>query len=189
MRLIGMASKLCVEPNEWTIWSSISRRILDEDCPSRSGIPVGKVALVIVDTSAAVFTGNDENSNTETGDQRGVSESCALSPASRRYSPCAIRSKGPKSQEQLLPRGGGAFIAEVDGNFTAWATDRKLTDSLDGQIRNPDFDKITFELQTIDTPRLMDSKGRLIATVMAVPVSDDRIEEVEQKAAIDDKLV
>ncbi len=82
MRLIGMASKLGVEPNEldYLVIDQVAD-ILNEDLPKliEEITRVGKVALVIVDTSAAVFTGNDENSNTEMGDHaRCLRKLCSL---------------------------------------------------------------------------------------------------------------
>jgi hypothetical protein len=84
-------------------------------------------------------------------------------------------------QEQLLPRGGSGYLNETDGNFTLWAHDDRLTDfHWTGKLRGPDFEKITFRLPTITTMNLVDSKGRLMPTVMAEVVTTAQVEAVEE---------
>ena len=79
---------------------------------------------------------------------------------------------------QLLPRGGGAFLAEMDGNLTAWRRD-DLVELHHNKIRGPGFEPMTFRIEQITTTELMDSKGRLIPTVKLVLVSEH--EEAAQK--------
>jgi hypothetical protein len=84
--------------------------------------------------------------------------------------------KNASEQSQLLPRGGGAFLNETDGNLTAWK-DRDLVDMWwTGKFRGPGFEPITFRLEKIKTPALVDSKGRMIPTVRAVPVTEQEKE-------------
>ena len=93
--------------------------------------------------------------------------------------------------ENLLPRGGGSFIGELDGNLTVWAHDGNLADlHWAGKIRGPDFEKITFRLSTVTTTALTDSKGRLLPTVMAEIVSEADAAATEEAAADqEDKLL
>ena len=71
----------------------------------------------------------------------------------------------------MLPRGGGAFLAEMDGNLTAWKHDEVMVDLNYTKMRGPGFEPMTLKLETIRTTRLTDSKGRLLPTVRAVAVS------------------
>ena len=49
--------------------------------------------------------------------------------------------KNASEQSALLPRGGGAFIAEMDGNLTLWRTDEITelwhTGKLRGRVSSP----------------------------------------------------
>lgn len=73
---------------------------------------------------------------------------------------------------QLLPRGGGAFLAELDGNLTVWKRDDVLVELHHNKIRGPGFEPITFRLEKITTPALIDKKGRQVPTVRAVAFSE-----------------
>ena len=88
---------------------------------------------------------------------------------------------------QLLPRGGGAFLAEVDGNLTLWKHDSVLLDlHHTDKLRGPGFDPISLRLETVTTMRLMDKKGRLIPTVRAVWISDAETERATEDARSDE---
>jgi hypothetical protein len=69
---------------------------------------------------------------------------------------------------QLLPRGGGAFLAEMDGNLTCWLHDEVLVQLHHNKIRGPGFEPMTFKLEKFTTPTLVDAKGRPIPTVRTV---------------------
>jgi hypothetical protein len=132
---------------------------------------LGGVALIVIDTSAAYFPGDDENDNKQMGDHAR---------RLRRFTnahggPCVIANCHPPKHakpENLFPRGGGAFLAEVDGNLVCLKTDLVVDLSWQGKFRGPDFDSIPFELVPVTAVRLKDSKGRSISTVIAVPLSE-----------------
>jgi hypothetical protein len=71
-----------------------------------------------------------------------------------------------------VPRGGGAFLNEVDGNLTCVRDDSLLTLHWCGKLRGPGFDPVALELVPLDSPRLVDADGDPISTVMARPISD-----------------
>jgi hypothetical protein len=78
---------------------------------------LGGCALLIIDTSAAYFDGDDENDNVQLGQHASNMRELRIPGG-----PCTlINCHPPKnaSDDNLLPRGGGAFLAEVDGNLTA----------------------------------------------------------------------
>ena len=71
-------------------------------------------SLVIVDTSPAYFTGDEENSNTALGHH---ARSVLRPLTTLQGGPCVIANTHPvknATNDHLLPRGGGAFLAEVD---------------------------------------------------------------------------
>jgi len=89
--------------------------------------------------------------------------------------------KHPQDPTQLLPRGGGAFLAEMDGNLTTWKRD-ELIEFHYTKMRGPGFEPMTFKLETIRTTRLVDSKNRILPTVRAVAIS--RSEEDRQQGRL-----
>jgi hypothetical protein len=148
---------------------------------------LGGVDLVIVDTSAAYFNGKDELSNTEMGAHARMLRTLTTLPGG----PCVLVLCHPVKHvadpSQLLPRGGGAFLAEVDGNITLWKHDGTLLDlHHTDKLRGPGFDPISLRLETVTTTRLMDKKGRLIPTVRAVWISDAETERATEDARSDE---
>ncbi len=143
----------------------------------------GNIGLAIIDTSAAMFQGDDENSNPQMiGHAKTQRRLCDLPGR-----PCVLAlnhpTKSVASPELLLPRGGGGYLNETDGNFTARAHgDRLTTLHWAGKLRGPDFDPIEFRLPIVTTTKLTDAKGRLMPTVMAEVVTDAQVEETEQRA-------
>ena len=94
------------------------------ECKAKAArMPGGKIDLVIVDTSAAYFLGEEENGNAQMGHHARTLRTLTELPGQ----PCVLvlchPIKNAADQTQLLPRGGGAFIAEMDGNLTLWRTD------------------------------------------------------------------
>ena len=86
---------------------------------------------------------------------------------------------------QLLPRGGGAFLNEMDGNLTAWLKD-DMVQLHHNKIRGPGFEPMTFKLEKINSTKLIDSKGRLLPTVKAVPISEAEEDKQTQGARSDE---
>lgn len=141
---------------------------------------IGGVALVIVDTSAAYFPGNEELSNTQMGDYARKLRRLTTLPGG----PCVVVLCHPikhvTEPAQLLPRGGGAFLNEMDGNLTVWMKNETIELS-HNKMRGPGFDPIGFRLEKVTSDRLTDSKGRHIPTVRAVPITTAEEERREQQ--------
>ena len=147
---------------------------------------LGGVDLIIVDTSAAYFQGADENGNVEMG--RHARELRQLTTVAGH--PCVLVACHPtKSADQsnLLPRGGGAFIAEMDGNLTcAKVGDGTVKLHWQGKHRGPDFEPVVFEMRTVTAPALKDTKDRDVPTVMASVLDDGAIRSRKQAARNDE---
>ncbi len=152
---------------------------------------LGGVDLVIIDTSAAYFNGKDELSNTEMGTHARMLRTLTTLPGG----PCVLVLCHPVKHvtepSQLLPRGGGAFLAEIDGNITLWKHDGVLLDlHHTDKLRGPGFEPISLRLETVTTTRLMDKKGRIIPTVRAVWISDsETARETEEARGDEDELL
>jgi hypothetical protein len=138
---------------------------------------IGPVALVVIDTSAAYFEGDDENGNVEMGNHARFLRQLVTLPGE----PCVLVACHPvknAAADNLLPRGGGAFLNEMDGNLTCAKTETIVKVHTQGKFRGPDFGPLHFQLHTATADRLKDSKGRPIPTVVAMPLS-----EIEQQQA------
>jgi AAA domain len=151
---------------------------------------LGELDLVIIDTSAAYFLGDDENSNAELGEHARKLRRLIGLPGG----PCGLvlchPIKHAADPTQLLPRGGGAFLAEIDGNLTAWKDDRLITLHHSDKFRGPGFEPVTFRIDKVMVEELKDSKGRMIPTVRAVAISEDEeAQEVEASRADEDKVL
>jgi hypothetical protein len=142
---------------------------------------LGGVELVVIDTSAAYFLGVDENSNAQIGAHaRTLRGLCTLA-----GEPTVIAACHPVKRAQaddLLPRGGGAFIAEVDGNLTCALSDNVVSLHWQGKFRGPEFSPLAFGLETVKAAGLVDGKGREIPTVICRSIS-----ELEQEKRLAEK--
>jgi hypothetical protein len=147
----------------------------------------GPFSLVIVDTSAAYFEGDDENQNVEAGEHarmlRSLIDTVEGGPT---ILVLCHPTKNP-NLDNLLPRGGGAFVAEVDTNLICRKSEANTIElHWNGKIRGPDFAPLTFKLNPGTTDKLKDSKGRPIWTVTASLLSEE--EEAEIEAASDERI-
>jgi hypothetical protein len=137
------------------------------------------VSFVVIDTSIAYFDGDEENNNVQAVSHARRMRTLLQLPGG----PCVLVLCHPiknAQKDNLLPRGGGAFLNEVDGNLTCWNDDGVVKLHHLGKFRGPDFAPITFQLETVTTPRLKDSKGRLMPTVIVKALS-----EAEERRADD----
>jgi DNA polymerase len=150
---------------------------------------LGELDFLIVDTSAAYFLGDDENDNPAMGEHARKLRRLISLPGG----PCGLvlchPIKHAAEPAQLLPRGGGAFLAEVDGNLTAWKDDKLITLHHSDKFRGPGFEPITFRLDKVTVDALKDSRGRMIPTVRAVAISEDEQAQEAETTRRDEDLV
>ena len=106
-----------------------------------------QTTLIIGDSAAAYFPGDDENHNVQMGDfarNLRVLTGCRGNPA---VLILCHPIKGA-TKDNLLPRGGGAFLNEIDANLTLWAEAQGETSTLhwQGKIRGADFQPVNLSL-------------------------------------------
>lgn len=135
----------------------------------------GEVALVVIDTSAAYRFDDDEDSNAN-----AISWARTLRQHFTRMSgrPAVIVATHPTKWadgSNLLPRGGGAFMNEVDGNLTLWADEEQNTTTLhwQGKFRGMTFSPISFALKLCPHPAWTLRNGDPVMVKLAVPVDGD----------------
>jgi hypothetical protein len=132
----------------------------------------------MVDTSAAFFEGNEENDNVQLGNHARMLRQLTELPGA----PLVIVGCHPvkhATNENMIPRGGGAFLAEVDGNLTCISNERLVEVHWAGKFRGADFEPLHFELRSVTAQNLRDSNGRQTLTVIAKPIGKERQEEIE----------
>jgi hypothetical protein len=149
----------------------------------------GEFGMVVVDTSPTFFEGEDENANKQLGDHARILRSLIDTVPG---SPCVVANCHPTKNaqpDQLIPRGGGAFLAEADGNLTAAKTDSTVELHWQGKFRGPDFAPMCFLIRTVTHQDLKDRDGRLIPTVIAEHISDQAQENIAAAAQQDHDAV
>ena len=99
---------------------------------------IGDVSLVVIDTTAAFFRGEDENNNVQMGEYARLQRSLVDLPGGPTVLALCHPTKGA-SEENLLPRGGGAYLNEVDGNLIVKNGGSIVELHWQGKFRGPDF--------------------------------------------------
>jgi hypothetical protein len=92
--------------------------------------------------------------------------------------PCVVIACHPTKnadEDNLQPRGGGAYVAELDGNLTCIKQRGEEVAELHWQtkFRGPNFAPMTFKFKTVtDHPLLKDKDGDPLPTVVAMALSE-----------------
>ena len=108
------------------------------------------VVAIFVDTGAALFAGDDENSNTQLQD---FATSCRAF-TEVEGAPCVVVFWHPVKNAQadnLIPRGGSALLGAVDGNLTLWLDDdgTATLSHTPAKWRADPFEPIAFTLESV----------------------------------------
>ena len=148
---------------------------------------LGPFDLVFVETSAAYFHGPDEDANVE------MRENAVACRSLIRISgqPCVVVAchppKAANNAETMLPRGGGAFLNEMDGNMSVFSADIGVTTTLHwtGKWRGQTFEPLTFKLLSDTAPSLKTTAGRALYSVLAEPMSEAEAEKEEERQTED----
>ncbi len=139
---------------------------------------IGGFALVVVDTENAFFTCEfvDENDNAQRGAWGRVLRDLTSLPGRPTVLALGHPVKGA-TEVNLSPRGGGAYLAELDGNLTASAENGVGKIHWQGKFRGPEFEPVPFEMVEETSPRLVTRTGRSIPSVIARPLSHSEHEQ------------
>lgn len=135
------------------------------------------LVLVVIDTFAAYFDGDDENSNAQALNFAQLVRQITAWPSR----PAVIMPAHPvknAGRQNLSPKGGSSLLNECDGNLTLWAEEGISTLHWQGKFRGPEFEPLKFELERYTTDRLRDHKGELIPTVLAKPLLETRARQI-----------
>lgn len=160
--------------------AGVAEQILDE-----ARAQPGEYSLVLVDTSISYYSGDDEDDNLQARTHAWHLRALAELPGH----PAIIANCHPTKsadRETLLPRGGGAFLNEIDTNLTVWAEGETAHLHWHRKKRGPDFDPIPFEFHG----KSIEEHGRTIPTVVAAYITEQRDVELRKKRReTDDRLL
>ncbi len=190
MRWIAMAEQLDEDIDDIDV-CFIPGQIKISDMKERIAAEVretGEMTLVVIDTATAYFEGDDENKNPQALAHARLLRGLTELPGR----PCVVAACHPTKNagaDNLLPRGGGAFLAEIDGNLTAQKNDIVIEVHTQGKFRGPDFAPLTFQLRTVTHQCLVDSKGRRIPTVIAQQLSEIAEQDMQIVARAQDEAL
>lgn len=124
--------------------------------------------LVIVDSLQAFFEGDNDNDNTQMVEMAHKLRD--LCETTRRPAILIIAHPAGKvpAKDNLVPRGGGAFLNEIDGNLTVWSQDASQQTLHHSQkFRGAGFDPMEWVMQVHEFSHLTDIHG----TPLKLPVS------------------
>lgn len=139
------------------------------------------LAIVIVDTLAAYFDGDDLNSNAQ---QQEFATTVLRPLTTLPGRPCVVVPAHPvknAAKNNLVPMGGSALLNQVDGNMTAWSEGGVVSLHWQGKFRGAAWEPMQLELVGHTTPKLRDSKGRCIPTVVANEVTMTRAIDLSEQ--------
>lgn len=190
MRVLLMTDRLGLDPNalpiEW-VAGAFDLDVGLEEARQRAS----EAELIIVDTGAAfALQSGTQDENDNAGQLRFAKQLRAFTELECRPGVLTLMHpvKHASCREHCLPRGGGSFIAEVDGNLSLWADgDRTITElHWTGKIRGPDFDAISFVVERGTCAALTDAKGRQLQSVWAYPADRFTVEQTEERQRTDE---
>lgn len=124
--------------------------------------------LVIIDSLQAFFEGDNDNDNSQMVEMAHKLRDLCDVPSR----PAALIIAHPAgkvaSKDNLVPRGGGAFLNEIDGNLTVWSQDAtQQTLHHSQKFRGAGFDPMEWVMQIHEFQHLTDIHG----TPLKLPVS------------------
>jgi len=141
---------------------------------------MGDLALVLVDTSVSFFTGDNENDNQQAYSHARDLRELSLLPGK----PSVLVNCHPSSgagkdmtRESCVPRGGSAFLNEIDTNLTVWSEGETAELHWMRKKRGPDFAPVLFEYKAIN----VEQHGQAVPTVVALHIDEEREKRLREQ--------
>lgn len=138
---------------------------------------MGELAFVLVDTSVSFFTGDNENDNQQAySHARDLRELTMLPGKPACVVNCHPASGASKdlTRDSCVPRGGSAFLNEIDTNLSVWAEGECAEFHWMRKKRGPDFAPILFEYRAINIQQF----DQLVPTVVAEHIDEEREKDI-----------
>ena len=138
---------------------------------------MGELGFILVDTSVSFFAGDNENDNQQAYSHARDLRELSMLPGKPAVvvncHPAAGASKDI-TRDSCVPRGGSAFLNEIDTNLTVWAEGECAEFHWMRKKRGPDFSPILFEYRVLNVTQ----HGQKVPTVVAEHIDDDREKEI-----------
>lgn len=145
--------------------------------------------LMVVDTRAAYGSADDENDNVQ-----ALYDAMALRQLMEAAGrPATLVLNHPPhgaSADALRPRGGSAYLCELDGNLTVWNDGAGNITLHANRLRGPTFEPMLFSLQPYTLLGYAQPDGDAIGSIIAAPLSDAQAEaQADAERRIEDRLM
>lgn len=141
---------------------------------------MGMLSLVLVDTSVAFFSGDNENDNNQAYVHAAALRELSLLPGK----PAVLVNCHPASgaakdisRDSCVPRGGSAFLNEIDTNLMVWSDGAIAELHWMRKKRGPDFAPISFEYKPVSVMH----QGVECQTIVAAHIDEDRVRYIRTK--------
>lgn len=147
---------------------------------------IDNLALIVPDTHQVFFEGDNDNDN-----MQALAAAQKWRPFTQMPSrPSVLIPTHPSGKkpdrDNLVPRGGGGFLNELDGNFTLWRRDDVVTFHWQGKHRGPSFEPIDLKLELTEHSDLTDAKGQKTPMPVIRPMlRKEKIEAAKAAEATD----
>ena len=189
MRWIKLCEEMNVNPDDVDVYFMRGAADLSDDSIRQQihneAVQIGRsISLQIVDTSAAYFTGDNEQDRTQMGKHAVMFRSFTELPGSPAVMILChpIKNFDP---EKMVPAGGGTFLNAIDGNLVCLREAGSMAVDVHWQVKIvgvSDFQPLSFRLVVGHSDKLKDAKGRSLSTVFADPITDAEREVFDEKA-------
>ena len=148
----------------------------------------GPFTLIMVDTLAAFFDGDNINDPVQGGSFMRRLRPLTLLPGRPSVLVAAHPTKNA-SDDNLVPYGAGAILNEVDGNLTLRREGEITNLHWQGKLRGIEFAPALFKFEIASCPTVLDAKGREVPLPILEPCDDGEFEkkqtdEVNKDAAV-----
>jgi hypothetical protein len=145
----------------------------------------GEAALIIVDTSIAYFLGDQENDNAQMAKHARTLRSLTTLTGHPTVLVLCHPGKYANQPSDLLPRGGGAYLAEMDANLTLWMKSDDVAELYFTKMRGPRFQAISFRIEAVHDV-LHDTDGEALGSIRAVVITQEQKEQQLTKTELDE---
>lgn len=140
---------------------------------------MGDLTMVLVDTSVAFFGGDNENDNQQAySHARDLRELSMLPGKPSVVVNCHPAAGAGKdmTRESCVPRGGSAFMNEIDTNLTVWSEGDTAEFHWMRKKRGPDFSPILFEYRAVNIVQ----HEQNVPTVVAHHIDEQREKDLRR---------
>ena len=138
----------------------------------------GGFSLIVVDTRAAYSAAEQEDDN-----MQALADAMALRRLTRvEGEPAVLVLCHPAkhaARDQMVPRGGSAFLGEIDENLVLWNDGDGVVELTAQKRRIPEFEPLRWRFDVVDIDRT-DSRGRPVRSVRAYRVTEKQAAETRK---------